>query len=196
MDLLPTRRSLPRQNGIFKCGDGWAVLEDKDKPFEERRIFNVIINPSFIVRILDKLKMEKRNMQFSCVLDISAYFKISISNANKARYEPIQVGNSVYIRVEKYPKYTFIVNGTDKDKKLETIVGHYLLNENGLIISAEVKDFSMIDGHLIPSKILTIWHQENVILVWTIKEIRINNKINPYNWQMPYYNKKINMGTD
>ena len=121
MDLLPTRRSLPRQNGIFKCGDGWAVLEDKDKPFEERRIFNVIINPSFIVRILDKLKMEKRNMQFSCVLDISAYFKISISNANKARYEPIQVGNSVYIRVEKYPKYTFIVNGTDKDKKLETI---------------------------------------------------------------------------
>ena len=116
MDLLPTRRSLPRQNGIFKCGDGWAVLEDKDKPFEERRIFNVIINPSFIVRILDKLKMEKRNMQFSCVLDISAYFKISISNANKARYEPIQVGNSVYIRVEKYPKYTFIV-----DKKTETI---------------------------------------------------------------------------
>jgi hypothetical protein len=108
MDLLPTKRSLPRQNGIFKCGDGWAVLDDRDKPHEERRIFNIIINPSFIVRVLDKLKMEKRSMQFMTVYDISAYFKISISNANKARYEPIQVENSIYIRVEKYPRYTFI----------------------------------------------------------------------------------------
>lgn len=82
------------------------------------------------------------------------------------------------------------------DKKLEIIVGHYLLNDNGLIISAEVKEFSKIDGHLVPSKIFTIWHQENVSLTWILNEIRINNKIDPYNWRMPYYKKMINMGLD
>lgn len=82
------------------------------------------------------------------------------------------------------------------DKNLEAIVGHYLLNDNGVIISAEVKEFSNIKGHLIPKRILTIWHQENVSLNWSLNEIRVNNKIDSYNWKMPQYKKMINMSTD
>jgi len=77
------------------------------------------------------------------------------------------------------------------DKKLEAIVGHYLLNDDEVIISAEIREFNK---YLLPSKIITIWHQENVALEWTIKKMSINNKIDTHNWQMPYCKKTINMG--
>jgi len=75
------------------------------------------------------------------------------------------------------------------DKKNELIIGHYLMDDLGFIASAEIQHFN----NLVPDKIVIIWHRENVTLYWNIYNIRINQNIDPYNWQMPYYKNKINM---
>lgn len=88
---------------------------------------------------------------------------------------------------------TIVIKVTLIDKKSEAIVGHYILNEGKVIVSAEVKEFH---PNGIPKKIAIIWHEENVSLTWSLNEVRVNCKIDPYNWRMPYHKKSINMGKD
>ena len=122
--------------------------------------------------------------------------------------ESLSIGTITGAHIRETPKYLLITEKristentevtklTLVNKELKAIVGHYLLDNGRFVISAEVKSFSHTEGYYIPKRIVTIWYDENVILTWNLNEIRVNEKIDPSNWQMPYYKNKIDMATD
>jgi len=87
---------------------------------------------------------------------------------------------------QKVRKTTLI----DTNKK--AIVGHYVHDKNRLIVSSEVEEFYRIDGHMVPKKIRTIWHEEGVELNWFFSEPKLNIPMGEV--EMPNESFKIDIG--
>jgi hypothetical protein len=63
-----------------------------------------------------------------------------------------------------------------------------------LIASTEIIEFKEIDGVSVPTKILIIWHDENVTMEWELSKSKVNQYISDEKWEMPSYDEKVNMG--
>lgn len=73
---------------------------------------------------------------------------------------------------------------TLQDNKIKN---HKIYENKVLILEADVLEFY---GNL-PRKIKINWIEENIIQEWTLSNIKINNNYN--DWNMPEYDKKINL---
>jgi hypothetical protein len=89
-----------------------------------------------------------------------------------------------------------ITRVTVVDPQRQVIVGHYIYGQNDkLIASAEVESLLTTNtGHVVPRKLRLVWHDENVLVEWTLRDIRINAPQSPQNWQMPDIRDKVELG--
>jgi hypothetical protein len=58
-----------------------------------------------------------------------------------------------------------------------------------------VVERAYVEGCAVPTKIILIWHQENIRMTWYLKNPRVNVSLD-LDWKMPEHEYKINMGTD
>ena len=119
---------------------------------------------------------------------------IGVSEINK---EAVQTGyreKFVYIRKIIQTSEGIVKRTTLIDPETERVIGNYLHRMNGnIIISTEILKFKEVGGSLIPSKIKTIWHEENFVMEWSIKKIKVNSHIHESNFTMPKNIDRINM---
>ena len=119
---------------------------------------------------------------------------IGVSEINK---EAVQTGyreKFVYIRKIIQTNEGIVKRTTLIDPETERVIGNYLHRMNGnIIISTEILKFKEVGGSLIPSKIKTIWHEENFVMEWSIKKIKVNSHIHESNFTMPKNIDRINM---
>ena len=95
----------------------------------------------------------------------------------------------ISITGEKVTKSTLI------DQKNKRIIGHYIIRSDGTIAaSTEITEFKIVDGTSIPTKILIIWHDENVTMEWELSKSKVNQHISDEKWEMPDYDEKVDMG--
>jgi len=82
------------------------------------------------------------------------------------------------------------------DPERMVVVGHYLYDSaDKLIASAEVESLLTTNtGHIVPRKLKMIWHEEGVLVEWTLRDIRINAPQSPSSWQMPDVRQKMELG--
>jgi len=83
------------------------------------------------------------------------------------------------------------------DHQRSVVVGHYLYDQNDkLIASAEVESLLTTNtGHIIPKKLKMVWYEENILVEWTLRDIRINGPQSPSNFQMPNIStEKVELG--
>lgn len=98
-----------------------------------------------------------------------------------------------WVVVEKSisPSCQIVTKMTAIDPATERITGHYLFDPMGQIeASTEILEFE----NDIPKKILIIWHKENIKMLWTVKNVKVNTQLNPDLWEMPNMSYKIDMG--
>lgn len=89
-----------------------------------------------------------------------------------------------------------VVKRTVIDLEQNLVVGHYLCDETGaLIASTEVLAFQRIQGHIVPKTIQIIWHEENISMLWQLRNVRVNHIIGPTVWHMPNKSTRVNLGT-
>lgn len=117
-----------------------------------------------------------------------------INEIDKKDVQTGREGDFVYVRKiiqtsEGIVKKTILI-----DPRIKKVIGNYLHKMNGeIIVSNEILKFKEANGFLIPSKIKTIWHEENFVMEWSIKKIEVNSEINKNNFSMPKNIEKINM---
>lgn len=77
----------------------------------------------------------------------------------------------------------------------EKILGHYLYNNQGQLISSiEAKDFYR-NGHIVPRVFLMTWAEENITVEWTMSAPRINGNINSALWEKPKMRREQDLAT-
>jgi len=84
------------------------------------------------------------------------------------------------------------------DCQKKAIIGHYIHDNNQLIVSSEVEEFSHLDGFMIPKKVCVIWHEEKVVLHWDFLEpayIKTGSPRLNIDWKMPRGKLMIDMAT-
>lgn len=81
------------------------------------------------------------------------------------------------------------------DPKKQVIVGHYLYNQDDVLIASnEVIEFhTTYDGHMVPKKTKVLWQEEGVKMLFDFNGIQVNTPINPAHWNLPDYRRKTNM---
>jgi hypothetical protein len=82
------------------------------------------------------------------------------------------------------------------DRHKKVIVGHYLHDQDRLLVSSEVLDFSSFDGLMFPTKIKVVWHEENVTLHWDLENPGYRLMGYPpmfKNWEVPKGDLMIDM---
>lgn len=81
------------------------------------------------------------------------------------------------------------------DPNQQAIIGHYLLGANNrMILSCEIAEYHYVNQVMVPKKMKIIWHEENVVLLWSISEVRINESLDSNNWILPDRRQKIELG--
>lgn len=119
---------------------------------------------------------------------------IGISEIDKEEVQAGYQGKFVYIRKIIQTSEGIVKRTTLIDPSTERVIGNYLHRMSGdIIISTEILKFKEVDGSLIPSKIKTVWHEENFVMEWSIKKIKLNTHIHEDSFTMPKYSNKINM---
>jgi hypothetical protein len=119
---------------------------------------------------------------------------ISLNQLNeKARiYKTENYWAIVESRISPLNKPVSKVTLIDPIKK--TIIGHYLIDERGIVASTEITEFTKINNHYVPKTMEINWHIENAKMIWKLKNIEINTYIEPSRWVIPNMKSKINMG--
>lgn len=98
------------------------------------------------------------------------------------------IGNRVAVKqLWLSPLRELISKITLIDASRNIIMGHYLYRNETLIASTEVVE-TYPSGF--PKKIQILWHEENVSIVWTFRNPKININLNPQLWQMPLKNSR------
>lgn len=96
------------------------------------------------------------------------------------------IGNRVAVKqLWLSPLRELISKITLIDASRNIIIGHYLYRNETLIASTEVVE-TYPSGF--PKKIQILWHEENVSIVWTFRNPKVNANLNPQLWQMPLKN--------
>jgi len=122
-------------------------------------------------------------------LSLGAIDTKNIRTAEDKNNNLIVLQDRISITGEKVTKSTLI------DQKNKRVIGHYVMRLDGtLIASTEIIEFKEIDGISVPTKILIIWHDENVTMEWELSKSKVNQYISDEKWEMPSYDEKVNMG--
>lgn len=112
------------------------------------------------------------------------------------------------VKIEKYQQYwavyqsrvstlgRLITKMTLIDPQYKRIVGHYLYNNaNTLIASSEVIDFMTYESTYIPTKFKMCWQEENLVMTCQLLDMRVNEDIPNYIWNIPSNYVKKDMTT-
>lgn len=78
-------------------------------------------------------------------------------------------------------------------KETHRIVAYYLYDSDGTEITVTQIGYSD-DGF--PKKIYMRWNEENVVMDFVFNNPRVNESINPSNFELPNYKNKVEMGKD
>lgn len=80
------------------------------------------------------------------------------------------------------------------DKNKKTCLAHFLYDKNmNPIISAEIKEFYVVEDCFLPKKIEIFWYEENIKSIWYLSEPKINSRISSDNWIVPNLSPKIDL---
>lgn len=192
--------------------DGWLGHEKGKK-------FRMIMN-SFLGRELDIGSNENRFWFWSRQMDPPALFYADHENLMRTRlktpFNPVWMMESLGVsRIEtedvklmRYNQWYVVaeqrVSTLGEDITKITLVsedgsrisGHYIYDsKNNVEVSSEVLAYHEINGCFIPKKIRTIWHKEQIVLIWNLNRPYVNLKLNPSNWTMPNHRRRIDLST-
>jgi len=82
------------------------------------------------------------------------------------------------------------------DRHKKVIVGHYLHDNERLLVSSEILDWESFSGFIFPTKMRVIWYEENVTLDWDL--LRPGYRLDSYppmyrSWKVPQGDLMIDM---
>lgn len=80
--------------------------------------------------------------------------------------------------------------------KTKTIIGHYIVENDQVVVSTEIESFQTVDGHRVPKVVNIIWFREGIAIRWEFNNPKVNQSIAPSMWEMPNMRSKINMGEE